>query len=871
VLTRFVCAVVRWSRLNPWIVLALALAITAIAGTYAANRLTITTDTAELFDPNLPFRKADAAYYELFPGESQSIVIVVDGPSTAAAEDGASKLAAALRAKTTLFTEVREPTGGAFFRKNGLLYLSPEQLQQVSTDLAAAQPLLGALAQDPSIRGFFALVSRGLDGAEAGEALANQLTPALNQATQVITAQTQGNPIRFDWAGTLSPSPDGTAARALLIAQPKLDFSTVGAGEDASAAIRKTAAALGLTRDAGYQVRLTGPTPLEDEEFATIEEGTKLSGLVSAVLVLTLLWLAVKTPRHVVAILIVLGMGLVCTFGWAALSVGRLNVISIAFAIMFVGIAVDFGIQLCLRYRDERTRAATAGEALDNAARKIAKAEAISTIAIAIGFFSFLPTDYLGVAELGVIAGGGIVIAFLLTISALPALVMVLRPPGDVEPPGFAWAAKPNAWLQENRRRMLIGAGVLTLAALAMLPRVTFDFDPLKLKDPTTESMATLNDLMGDPWSTPNTLSLMEADLAKADARAAALRKLPEVRDVLTLSNFVPEDQETKLFLIEDLAFLLGPSLQPSETALKPSPAALQASATALIARIDAFSKTPAATGALREAVDNLRAAIANAAPRLSDERFATQLDTALVGGFAPMQARLAESLQAGPVSVQDLPADVTRQWIASDGRYRLQVYPKAALGELGALERFATAVQGKAQDAVGPPILIVETGKVVQAAFVQAAGLAFVCIAALLMCILRNVRDVAMTLAPMVLAAIWTLGTIGLIGLPLTFANVIGMPLLLGIGVSFPVYLVALWRSGDDRLLQSAVARAVLFSAGTTLAAFGSLAISTHPGTAGLGILLSLALAFTLAATMIVLPALLGKAPAHTADSGLH
>jgi len=862
---RLVRATVRTCAASPWRTLLVCLLLCGALGLHAARTLTLVTDTNVLFDDDLPFRKADEALKTLFPGEAESIVVAVEAPGIGSAQDAAARLAARLRQTPQLYTAVREPQGGAFFARNGLLYLDTAQLEDLSMQLAQAQPLLGALSADPGAAGFFSLVERGLQAVAQGEAMAAQLAPALDQAAASLESLEQGRPRPLDWNSLIGGDLGEGAARALVLVVPARDTAQVVSGAQASTGIRAAARTLNLTPDHGFRVRLTGATPLEDEEFASVAAGTETAGLVSVTLVLLLLLIAVRSPRYVGAILITLAAGGIATAGWAALSVGRLNIISIAFAVMFVGIAVDFGIQFCLRTRDQRLHAADNATALDRAASQIAGALLLAALATAAGFFSFLPTDYRGVAELGVIAGGSMVIAFIVTITLLPALIVLFNPGGENEPPGYAWAAPVNHWLLRHRRAVLLAAGAGTALCLLMLPRLAFDFDPLKLKDPTTESMATLLDLMGDPWTTPNTLTVLAPDIGSANATAARLRALPAVRAALTLSDFVPAEQDTRLAILQDLSFLMGTALDDAGPPPAADAARTIAAARALARSLDRFQPPADTPPALLSAIRRLHRALDVLIRRLDSPqgpRVAADAQALLTGGFPAARARLATALQATPVTLADLPRDITATWIATDGRYRIQVYPAGDQRDLGLLQTFLGAVRGVSADVSGTPVTVIETGKVVIGAFARAAVLALLAVAVLLLFTLRRAGDVARTLAPLALASVWTLGTAAALHLPITFANIIGLPLLLGIGVTYPIYFVTAWRAGDDRLLSSAMARAVLFSALTTAAAFGSLALSSHPGTAGLGILLTLALGYAMLATFVVLPALLG--PAH-------
>ncbi len=866
-LSSLACNIVRACRRSPWIVVGATAILVALSVTAAAFFLSINTDIEALFDNDVPFRAAEKAFDAQFPSEVDVIVAVVDGPSAMAAERAGQRLAAKLTPRSDLFTTVTTPGGGPFFEKNGLLYLTPDELGELSTRLAEAQPLLASIATDRNARGLFRLLELGFTAAAQGAPGAEGLAPAAAQSADVIAATLAGQNKSINWGGLFGAmAPPGQSARAMVVTQPKLDFTALEHGGEASTFIRDTARELGLTPDNGFRVRLTGQIPLADEEFATVAEGTGIAGVVSIVLVALLLLMALGSLRVVGATLITLMVGLVLTIGWAAVSVHELNLISVAFAVMFVGIAVDFAIQFCMRYRAERRAREPAPDALDDgldaAGGAMARSLLLAAAATALGFFSFLPTDYRGVAQLGVIAGGGMIVAVVLSFTLLPALLRLMKPRPERGSIGYAWAEPFNRALLARRGAVITGSVVLAVVALGALPRLTFDFDPLKLKDPTTESMATALELMSDPLVNPNTLSVLVADPAAAKAMAAKLSALPEVKQVITINDLVPEDQDSKLTILEDLTGLLGPVLDDGAPG-KPAPgtADITAAAEAASRSAKAYLASPAAAGPMREAAARLAPLldqVTTAPPARIDA-----ISAALLQGFDEALEPLKTALGATQVTIDDLPEDLRATFIARDGRYRVQAFPAGAGADAGNLAQFLAAVRTVAPDAGGAPVAIYESGRVVTNAFATAGALALVTITLLLFVVVRRADDVARVLTPLLFAALLTLGTCALTGFPLNFANIIALPLLLGVGVTFPIYFVSVWRDGEGLLLSSPAGRGMLFSALTTGAAFGSLALSKHPGTAAMGELLAMSLAYTLLATLILLPALLGPAPA--------
>ncbi len=867
-LTTFAEKLVRACRAKPLLTVLVALALVAASMLLVSQRLTMNTDSLALFVSGLDFREAEKNFDEQFPGEVDLIVAVIDGPSVAEAQHAADLLSKKLQTRKDLFKSVQNPTGGDFFARNGLLYMSMLELEDLANELARAQPFLGAIATDRNARGLFRLLEFAFHAATRGEPSAGAIAPTAEQAAKVTHDMLDGKPAGLNWNSLFSGfGPPGMTARSMVLAQPILDLTSLEQGGDASAFIRESARAVGLTPENGYRVRLTGQIPLSDEEFATVAEGTSISGVVSVVLVGILLFMALGSGRVVAATLITLLTGVLLTLGWATLSVGELNLISVAFAVMFIGIAVDFSIQFCMRYRAERhargTDAAGLDLALDAAGTAMARPLALAAATTALGFFSFMPTSYRGVSQLGVIAGGGMIIALALSFTLLPALLRLFGARGEAGEVGYSWAAPFNRLIIAKRRPVLIGAVILGLAAAAVLPQLSFDFDPLKLKDPHTESMSTALELMDDPLINPNSLSILVKTPEEAKALVEKLSQMPHVDHAISIFDVVPDNQNEKLAEIQDIAFLAGPVLQPGVAAKAP-PSFDELVAAARNTRVEAqaYLDSPGAKDPLKTAAQHFIAA----ADRLLEKPEAATFDklsAAFLTGFDEALSPLTRGLGPSPVTLDELPEELRATFISKDGRYRVQAFPKVTGGNAADLERFLKSVRSIAPDTIGAPVVIYESGRIVTSAFRTAALLALIAITVLLFAVFRNAADVARVLAPLLLAALLTLGTCALTGLALNFANIIALPLLLGVGVTFPIYFVSAWREGESVLLASPAGRGMLYSALTTAAAFGSLAISTHIGTSSMGVLLTMALAYTLLATLIVLPALLGPAPA--------
>ena len=847
--------IVAFCTRNSWTVIAGFLVLALASSLYLVQNFAITADSDKLLSDSLPWRQQEIRLDKAFPQRTDLLLAVIDGETPDGATAAAKALTERLAPQTDLFRSVRWPAGDPFFMRNGLLFETTDDVRRDGEDLIRAQPFLGALAVDPSLRGIMGALSQALQGVRLGQATLAEFERPLTLIADALERLAAGHDAAFSWRGLIvGRPPDPTELRQFLFVQPKLDFGDLQPGGRPTAVIRDAVRALSLTPDHGVRVRLTGPVALSDEEFGTIADGAAVNGIVTVGAVILILWLALKRPRLIVAVLVNLVVGLAITAAVGLAMVGALNLISIAFAVLFVGLGVDFGIQFSVRYRNARRGESDVATALRNAAAGGGGPLLLAAASTAAGFYSFLPTAYRGVSELGLIAGAGMMIAFATSVTLLPALIAVLNPPGEFEPIGFAALAPVDRFLA-RQRYWIVGVTLLaTLLGAPLLFKLRFDFNPLNLRSASTESVSTLLDLMREPSTTPNTIDVLTHDLAEATALAAKIAQKTEVTETRTLQSFIPSDQDEKLATIQDTAFFLQNTLNPPS--IKPAPsdaddiAAIRATARDLVDSLGAASDK-AANAARR--LNGLLARLADATP---------QNRQIVRDAFVkPLQATLDQVrnvLDAAPVTIASLPQSLVQDWIASDGTARIEVAPKGDSNDNATMRRFAAAVREVAPDATGAPIFILEAAKTVVTAFWQAGLLSIVSIAVLLLIVLRRVRDVVLTLAPLLVAIVATLEICVLIDLPLNFANIIALPLLLGVGVAFKIYYVMAWRAGETSFLQLSLTRAVFFSALATATAFGSLWLSHHPGTSSMGELMALALVTTLAAALLFQPALL-------------
>jgi hopanoid biosynthesis associated RND transporter like protein HpnN len=843
------CARFRWAVVIAGTVLMVATAV------YDLAQFSINTDVEGLIAQDLPWHQRQVELSKAFP--QKGISAVVEAPTAENASLATDELAQRLSKDTSLFPLVGQPDSGEFFERNGLLFGSPAEVQKSAEGLAHAQPMIATLAADPSLRGVMKTLSFAAEGVRRGQIKLSQLKWPLTLADQTLSDLLAGKPTTFSWEELLQGHKlRSDELRHFIEVQPALDFSQLQPGKKATDGIRRAVADLELQGKYGATVKLTGQVPMNDDQFSVIRHSALRDTLMAVLGVLIVLWLALRSWKIIVAVFFSLIVGLAATAAIGLAMVGSFNLISIAFFVLFVGLGVDFGIQFSVRYRSERHDRDNLAEALRSAARKAGDPLALAAVATAVGFFSFLPTSYRGLSELGLIAGCGMLVAFLCSITLVPAMLALLNPAGEAAPIGFRSLAPLDDFLQRHRVAVVAGTILVVLAGTPLLLHLRFDFNPVDLQSPESPSVVTYRQLQSDPQTSGNDAEVLAPSLEAADAIAKRLSALPEVSRTLTLSSFIPFDQEQKIAALKAASRPLGPALNPPRQ--QPAPTD-QENVAAIQSASEALSRAVArANGAEADAARH----VADLLKRLAgaDAAVRAKAEAALVPSLVYDLDRLRKSLTPELVTTKTLPPNLIRDWVLPDGRARVQAIPKGDPNNIDVLTKFATAVLRAEPSAAGSAVSFYESGRTVTRAFVEAGILAMVAIAILLFIALRRVTDVLLTLVPLLLAGAVTLEICVIDDLALNFANIIALPLLLGVGVAFKIYYIMAWRAGKIGLLQSTLTRAVVFSAMTNAIAFGSMWSSSYPGMSSMGKLMALALICTMAAAVLFQPVLMGR-----------
>ncbi|MEO1066075.1 MAG: MMPL family transporter [Pseudomonadota bacterium] len=831
------------------------LALSAVA---IITFLGVDTDSSKMLDPDLAFQQRTQALNEDFPAIKNAMIVVVRADISDAADAAAIQIVRALVEDPDLsphVTDVFSASTDAFFRRNGLLFQSEEELDETLSRLNKSASLLASLRGDPTLPTFFRSLSTAEElGKQADFDLAF-LDDFYGDVRATIEARLAGNLVPLSWAQTTDSTEDDAVktergVQRIIYMQPVLDFTAVQPAKQAFLAVNRAIDSIDADLKAVTEIGITGDPVLRFEELRSVSTGIGVSLGLSLALVAGLLFIAFRTIKHVVLTLLALVAALILTTGFAALYFGDLNLVSVAFVVLLVGLGLDFTIHVLAHVVDEPQSCAP--EAMAAMGQTIGGALILSALTTAFAFLSFVPTKFVGMAQLGVLGAVGVMVAFIVSVTLVPALITCI--------PWFrARALKQgvrkdgsltSSVLTKSRTPLALGLLALGTLAIFVLSDVRFDADPVGLRDPDSPSMLTLEALKADPDTVPYRLSLVRSDAASAIETARDLEALRLVKSARTADDFVPKEQDVK-FEIIDLAFPTMETIVGGEgleqTALPPD----QTPLTALRDRLAALGDDRPAARDL--AVTLTRLNEADAALRAEVERDIFRF-------FPDLIATVNAQLEVDTVTLDGVPDALKARFISEDGRWRIDIAPSEDVDDPRALERFVAQVEAFDGEAAGAPLQIVNAGKTVSAAMVQALTIAAIGILAISFAVLQNVTAVFAIGLPLALAALLTAGASAFFAIPFNYANVIVLPLLIGLGVDSGIHMASRRKmlGSSDTLYKTSTPRAVLFSGLTTIAAFATLSVSDHRGTASMGQMLAISITATLLATVILTPILM-------------
>lgn len=887
---------------HPRLTLVLTLGLAALAVFLAATRLEYRTHRNDLMAPDKECQKRWRMYLDEF-GNDDEMVVVVTGADRQRLIDTLEAVAAEINQRPDLFDRLFYKVDLRHLHRRALLYLSCEQVRGIADGLDPMKPLLGL---GPGAWRYFTLASLvQVAQLKAGVARAGQpLTPGDEQFYRQMLAicrsadATLADPDAYTspWS-SLAPAADG---QEKMLAEPQYFFSGDGSLaflsvrparlEHSFTAARTSIDALRTLLDGirarfpDVQVGLTGLPVLENDEMVASQNDSERASWIALAAVGLLYVVVFRGLRYPLITVGTLVVGIAWAMGWLTLTVGSLNILSATFAVMLIAMG-DYGVLWVTRYEQARQGGRDPRAALVHTATHVAVGNLTAATALALAFFAALLADFQAVAQLGWIAGCGVLLCALACFTVLPAALMLTDRRGDVAPAAIP-IGTATGWLPRLSARpgLVLGCGLAVILVLAIFAaRVPYDANLLHLQSPGLESVrwehTLLDKTKGASWHALSYTNTPEEALALK----ARYEQLPEVSLVVEAASLVPREQEPKLALLQAIQSKLDtlPPRGSSSLRDRPDPVQLKGTLTAAanrlatlaapsspgaaasfgpVASAPGLSKTQALLAEVRPAMLALARRLADTPPDVAADRLLL-FEQRLTGDLAENLHKLKDVSHPEPITLADLPPALKERFVGKNGKWLLRVFARDALWDLAPMKHFNEQVRSVDSDATGKTFSTAEGLDALKSGFLWAGLYALIVIVGVLLLDFRGVRPMLVAVAPLAVGMLLALGVLGLCGLNLNPANMIALPLILGVGVDNGVHVLhdhILRRAAGFPTISRAIGRGVLVKALSTMIAFGALMISSHRGLFSLGFILTLGVGCCMLTALVLLPCVL-------------
>jgi uncharacterized protein len=874
-----------------WPILAVAVVLALASVYYTVTHLAIRTSRGDLVASSESLIRQSQAMDQAFGGRDGMVVVVENGHPRRAIKF-AEELAAELRRYPDHFPELFYHINPESFKRSALLYLDLKDLDKVKNSLLGQQNLLSGLAANPRLTTFYQLVNDQIARTMIGELftgfLAEKAKPELpdlsllNASLRGLSASLEGTQSPNSLFSSFFPKELSELDESgyfftendkflLFLVTPKGDGF---ASRSKDLALLRESVDRVKTRFPGLQAGVTGPDALEADEMSSSLKDITLATWLSLAGQMGLLLLFLRSLRRTLVEGSALVLGLCWTFGLVTLVVGHLNLLSLIFAPLMLGLTIDYGIHwFCRLEEEEGVAGLCSAEALVCTLRRSAPGIVYAGLAAIVSFVPLAFVGFKGLAELGLILAMGILVMLVASLVLVPALVTITeRCPSAGRTEECSPRPTPFLHLHWRRPGLMVALGLLVTALGGLsLHYVPFDLNPLHLQNPTAESVVWEYKLIQDSKYSTSYGALATATLKELAARSEALKSLPTVSHVESVLSFLPHQVMEKRPLLREMLPVLNAISFPRAPAGPSDPQELAA----ILGRIN-FKVAEAANNlekeavATKEQVEETHRLINKIIPLLqvNDQDGARRLEeygryffSDLRDTWGLFRGYVESGLTAPPPTLADLPASVRQRFISPQGTYLLRVFPSEDTWNFGPLKRFVKSLWSVDPNAVGDPVLLYTFTLGFRNAILRAAGLALLAIVVMLIILFRSLKMAMVALIPLLVGTGLTVNLMWMLNLPFNQANVLFVPLILGEGIEFGIIILARWRQEESAraiTLPASTAKGVVLAALTTTLGFGSLMVSGHQGTFSLGLLATVGSLSVLLTSLSILPAFL-------------
>ena len=810
--------------LNPYKIIFSFIFISIFSLYFSIENLKINTSTDSLIDNNLEFKKDQKKLNEQFQILSNNILIRISSEQTDKIKLVYDEINQKLENKKEI-DFFYSPNFDEFFRENFFLLLNEEQKENFVDELYKFQPFLSEINDNPKIKGFndfieLLIKSEKLNSIGDLEKIFKIFVKSLEDKKNV------------EWKSLLDRDLNEIF---ILISMNKNHLENHG-----FAKFYNFLNSLNEKYDdSNMDLSFTGGLVIDHEELRSVSSGAMFSGFLSLILVSLILFFAFRKIKLIIFLTLSIFIGLIITTGLTTLVVGSLNLISVAFAVLFIGVSVDFGIQVYLRILEKKE-----SSNFISSIRTISKTITIAAIPSIIGFLSFIPTNYIGLSELGIISAIGLLTGLLVNIFLLPSFLLISKNKNEFR---IQENIKNYNWsiffklIKKYRSLILSVFFIIAIFDFYYFKSLTFDSDALKLKDQDLQSVKLAKELIEKNPTSDYVISILSDNVISNDKIKKILSD-DNIKSIKSLDSLLENYESDNLDYLKILF-----SSNKSEV---------------FFSDFQEINRLKNLLNKVKHSDDqNLSAISDKLIVELSKSEInktsAKEIENILFKNFNEVIDFILNLGEKPNFKINEMPDYYKKRYESSEGFKRIEVLPSKDVKIHRNLEEFVFSVKSIFPNATGMPVIQIEAGKVVVNSFIFAFTISFIFTLVFLTLIFRDYKKVIICLSSLFVALVLLVFLMILFNINLNFANMISLPLLFSLGISYPIYFVSRLSETKDlgEVFNSNTPLAILCSALTTIASFGTLYFSSHDGTSSMGLLLFLSLSTTLISSLIFLP----------------
>ena len=812
----------------PKIVVLLFLSLACFSFFLTFHNLKIDTSTDSLINKNLDFKINQKRLKNEFKFLSNNILIQVSHGNPLVLDESTKNLIETLKTRKDL-SFVYSPNIDPLFKENFFNFLNHKEKKKIVQKLYEYQPFLSEISSNPRMEGFNNLLSISLQ-AEDKESLDN-FYPILNSFLESLK-----NNNKVDWSNIFERNSNQ-------------NFIIVGYKEELLKEFSNFYAFLNNEKQTSLvDIEFTGGLIIDYEEISSVSTGNIIAGVLSILIVSFLLWIAFKDLKIIFILVGSILIGLSITMGIVTLTIGKLNLISVAFAVLFIGLTVDYGIQIVLRILERKE---VEKVNIFPGLNSISNTLLIASIPTMVGFLSFIPTNYIGLSELGIISFIGLIVGLFSNLLLLPSLLIIFlkktKLKNNIEQKSLL--EKIIFFLINKKASVYSLLFFIFFFNLIFIERISFDYDAMNLKDQKLASVKLAKELIKKNPSSDYVISVIQDKDEMKNSKK--LDVLQEKESIDSYFSFFDINSEFKNDDLDYLKFLIDSEKSPKFYASKD--------------QIEIFIKNLTTLSKVgSEKVSNLSNNILQQFEdvKLSDEKI-KNIQFNFFSGFDSLIQKIQNFGLVNENLHQNIPDFYLKRYVSSNNNYRIEIFPSKDVSAKKNLDEFVNDVEYIFPNATGMPIVQQKAGLIVIQSFNVALTISIIFLIIFIYLIFKRFLYVLISVLSLLIAFMFSVFIMILFNINLNFANMIALPLLYSLGISFTIYFIKRFIQYEgkiDSVISSNTPKAIIFSAATTMGSFSTLAISSHSGTSSMGLLLFICLLMTVLSAVFILPVLLSS-----------